>query len=110
MLEAFDDPLPEEALKFGVVPDPLTADQDEGPQQVCPLCGGELHLVESRHKPSWRDVMSSSSRPRWYRVLPAAAENLASPGDHTIESAKGVASAHATKFNARSIRVRPAPG
>ena len=33
----------------------------------CPNCGAEMELVGSRLKPSWRDVMSSKYRPRWYQ-------------------------------------------
>jgi hypothetical protein len=35
----------------------------------CPRCGGELVLLESRpHRPSWREVLSSSWAPTWYRL------------------------------------------
>jgi hypothetical protein len=112
MLEAFDDPLPGDALKFHAFPDPSAAEQDAVPSEpTCPSCGRELRLIDRREKPSWSDVMDSPiHRPTWYTYLPETTANLASPSEHRLESAKGRHVAQATKFNARSIPLHPTPG
>jgi len=109
LLEAIDAPLLGDALEFPAVLDPPAADQDEVPREVCPLCGGELRLIDSREKPSWYDVLNSPFRPSWYQPFTVAAEKLALLSEHTIESAKGSTVAKATKFNARSIPLHPTP-
>ncbi len=110
LLEAIDTPLLEDAVEFQAVVDSAAADQDEVPRQACPLCGGELRLIDSREKSSWYDVLNSPFRPSWYQQFTVAAEKLASPSQHTIESAKGSTVAKATKLNARSIHLHPTPG
>jgi len=110
MLDAIDAPLQEDACEFPVLSDSLQAEGDEVPHKACPMCGRELRLIDVREKPSWYEVMNSSSRPSWYQRLTVAAENLASPSQHRIESAKGNFVALATKFNARSIPPHPTPG
>ena len=94
-------------LEFNTWLDPSETEQDEEPREVCPLCGRELRLIDSREKPSWYDVLNSPFRPSWYQQFTVAAEKLASPSQHTIESAKGSTVAKATKFNARSIPLHP---
>ena len=109
MLDAINAPLSEDALEFPVSPDSLET-VEELPHEACPLCGGELRLIAFREKPSWYDVMNSPSRPSWYQRPTVAAEKLASHPPRRIESAKGSFVAKATKFNARSIPLHPAPG
>ena len=109
MFDAIKAPLSEDALEFPVSPDSLET-IEELPHEACPLCGGELRLIAFREKPSWYDVMNSPSRPSWYQRPTVAAEKIASHPTRRIESAEGNFVAKATKFNARSIPLHPAPG
>jgi hypothetical protein len=107
LLEAIDAPLPEDALEFNVWLDPSAGEQDEVPREVCPLCGCALRLIDAREQPSWYDVMNSPSRPSWYKRRTVAAENLASPSQHRIESARGSTVAKATKLNPQGAAPSP---
>ena len=73
-LEAAGAPLPPEAADFNPFIEPAEGDQSKASEEddrheCCPQCGGPMILQESQDKPSWRDIMSSSSRPAWYRLL-----------------------------------------
>ncbi len=72
-LEAIDALLSPEGCEFGPFED--VGDELEGTCKSCPACGGEMILQGERAKPSWRDVMSSPSRPSWY-LVPGGCENL----------------------------------
>ena len=34
--------------------------------EKCPVCGGEMRLIDRREKLSWREIMTSPYRPSWY--------------------------------------------
>lgn len=64
LLESASERLTPEAIDF----DPITFTCDaEEPANRCPECGGEMILHSEIIKPSWRDVMQSTARPKWYR-------------------------------------------
>lgn len=67
MLEAVGAPVSDNASDF--CPFDESSDEHDGLREVCPACGGVMILQGERRKPSWREIMSSPSRPRWYQPL-----------------------------------------
>ena len=53
-----------DACDFGPFEEP--ADDVELPCANCPKCGGQMIPQAARDKPSWREIMDSPARPRWY--------------------------------------------
>ncbi len=114
LLENTDVPLPKDAFEIGNLINLWEAKASlaqEPAERPCPACGGPQWLIEDREKPSWRDIMSSPERPPWYTPKPwGSARLLATTDANRIESAKETTVAEATKFNARSVPLHPAPG
>ena len=47
-------------------PNETTPDDQDARAPECSLCGKRMECVSRESRPSWRDIMSSSFRPRWY--------------------------------------------
>ena len=47
-------------------PNETTPDEQDARAPECSLCGKRMECVSRESRPSWRDIMSSSFRPRWY--------------------------------------------
>jgi hypothetical protein len=96
LLEATGEPLSVDATEFDVFSF-LGQDEDasemHGDEAKCPVCGAEMRLIDCREKPSWRDILSSPHRPRWYERDTLRQHNLASRPAERIEFAKGQSAA-----------------
>jgi hypothetical protein len=66
LLQASSVPFSASATEF----DPLTLlDDEHGEREACPqcpVCGGQMQLIDRREKPSWSAIMTSAYRPIWY--------------------------------------------
>ena len=70
-LELMDGYLVRTSQKTAIDPADLPEDEDiiEFVEKRCPCCGSGLIPHSHQNKPSWTQVMNSSSRPAWYRRL-----------------------------------------
>ena len=76
LLEAADAPLSDDTFECG--PFGLLEQQSDGESSPeCPSCGTPMILQGEAFKPSWRDVMASADRPKWYDPLHRSAETVA---------------------------------
>lgn len=66
LLEAAEAPLPIDATDFGPFDNPDASLCDVDDCESCPRCGGRLRQIADGVKPSWGEVLNSSSRPNWY--------------------------------------------
>ena len=62
MLEATDVALSADTMEFG----PFLEQEHGEDCPRCPKCAGQMRLINCCEKPSWREVMTSPSRPGWY--------------------------------------------
>jgi len=91
-LESAAEPLSADATEFNIF---LLLEHDAdacdtcGDEETCPVCGGEMRLIDRRKKPSWRDILSSRHRPGWYGAGTWQRQHLAPRPAKRIEFAKG---------------------